>query len=372
MHLKPGHDLRQLPQMLALMCVYFVALNLGSIMRAESPAVEPVLLNSADIKKFTNAELRKLVAPIALYPDALLAQVLPASTYPLQVVAAYRHVQTSKDPAQPPAESNWDTSVIALLNYPTVLKKLNDDLDWTERLGLAVTYQMNEVSDTIQQVRAEASVAGNLDSSDKQTVVRETGVIRIVPANPEVIYVPAYDPEVIFDAHDSWEPFITFGIGFGVGVWLDDFWDWHYHRFCRFHTWSSGGWYRAPGTLYWHAPYRQIPTWYRRGSAGPPVSGNRLGTYTPQPPAVRSAPSQTHVQPERTQGLTEGQGRTGQEVRRDANRGAESRQSIQQAPRTYSIPHQNMMSPSDGQSTRTESSRGAMSRSGSFGGGRSR
>ena len=379
MNLKPGHNLRWLLLTLALIFVYFTALNGGSIMRADDPLGEEPVIGSPDIKKFSNAELRKLVAPIALYPDALLAQVLQASAYPLQVVAAYRHVQASANPTQPPAHVIWDSSVVALLNYSTVLKKMNDDLDWTERMGVAVTYQMNEVSDTIQQVRAEAQAAGNLVSNDKQKVIRETDVIRVVPADPTVIYVPTYEPDVIFIAHDNWTPYISFGIGFGVGVWLDNDWDWYHHHFWRRHLWYSGGWYQPVNPIFWSAPYRPVPGWYRRDGSRAPVTGYRSGTVAPNTPHIRSTPATPSTQPtRRTQGAAESLGSTGQDVRREANRGQTSRNNVPSTPRTprapvastrsYSPPTSNVMRPSDGRSTHVESSRGAASRGGTGGG----
>jgi len=376
MDLRSRHPFIGLALLLTILSVFLTLLNGRSVMHAEDAAGEPELVDSSEIKKFTNAELRSLIAPIALYPDSLLAQVLPASTYPLQIVAAYRHVQSSKTPTAPPSSTNWDISVIALLNYPPVLKKMNDDLEWTERLGLAVTYQMNEVSDTIQQVRAEAAAAGNLVSNEKQTVVRESEVIRIVPADPTIIYVPSYEPDVIFIAHDSWQPYINFGIGFGVGLWLDDYWDWHHHYFYRHHVWYGGSWHRPTLPYHWQPPYRPVPSWHRRPSYQPPVTGYRGGTASPKTP-TSPRPTQPHFQPNhsesarpappRPHGLSEGLERPGQDVKRDALRGQTSRQPTQPTARPYSPPHQNPMAPSDGRTTGMESNRGSTSRHGSAG-----
>src|SRR5476651_1310406 len=107
--------------------------------------------DASQLQKFTSDELANIVAPIALYPDSLLALVLPASEYPTQVVDAYRYTQSSATPTVPPDGTSWDSSVIALLNYPTALKKLNDDLPWTEQLGVAAAYQMDDLSQAIQQ-----------------------------------------------------------------------------------------------------------------------------------------------------------------------------------------------------------------------------
>jgi len=143
---------------------------------------------------FSDAELEELVGPVALYPDDLLAIVLPASTYPVQLVQAQRFLeQRQEDPALQPDE-DWDDAVVALLNYPEVLALLNEDLDWTWRLGEAVLNQQEQVFDAIGRFRQQAYAAGNLKSDDRQQVVVEEGVIEIEPADPEVIYVPYYEP----------------------------------------------------------------------------------------------------------------------------------------------------------------------------------
>ncbi len=146
-------------------------------------------------------ELRKLLAPVVFYPDDLLAIVLPAATNPLQIVQAQRLLDKRKsDPnAQPDAE--WDPAVLALLNYPEVIAKMNADLTWTEDLGNAVIDQQSDVMDMIQQIRAEASAAGYLKSDEKQVVVQETDTIIIQPSDPEIIYVPDYDPQVVYVQH---------------------------------------------------------------------------------------------------------------------------------------------------------------------------
>ena len=143
-------------------------------------------------------ELRKLVAPIALYPDDLLAIVLPASTNPLQIVQAQRFLDKRKADQKLQPDAEWDPAVLALLNYPEVIAKMNADLKWTEDLGNAVIDQQDDVMDMIQQVRAEASAAGYLKSDDKQIVVQEKETIIIQPSDPEYIYVPDYDPQVVY------------------------------------------------------------------------------------------------------------------------------------------------------------------------------
>src|SRR5262245_25481310 len=145
----------------------------------------------------SGAELEQLVGPIALYADDLIGIVLPASTYPLQVVQAARFLDArAKDSTLQPNDT-WDDSIVALLNYPEVVKKMNDDLDWTYDLGEAVLNQRADVLDAIQKFRGRAYTSGNLRSDDKQVVANANDEITIAPANPQVVYVPYYDPERI-------------------------------------------------------------------------------------------------------------------------------------------------------------------------------
>jgi len=159
-------------------------------------SVEPIEPLSAE-------ELGDLVGPIALYPDDLIAIVLPASTYPLQVVQAARFLEARKsDPSLKPSE-DWDDSIVALLNYPEVVEMLNADLDWTGKLGEAVLVQQEDVIAAVSDFRERARVAGNLKSDEHQTVsVTDDGAIEIAPADPEVIYVPYYEPSRVVVYHD--------------------------------------------------------------------------------------------------------------------------------------------------------------------------
>ena len=133
---------------------------------------------------FPPDEIESLIAPIALYPDDLLAIVLPASSYPLQIVQAARFLDAvERDPSLKPDET-WDDSVVALLNYPEVVRMMNDDLDWTWRLGQAVLAQQPDVIAAIEDFRDRAYAAGNLQSDTRQVVGRDDGAIYIRPADP--------------------------------------------------------------------------------------------------------------------------------------------------------------------------------------------
>ena len=153
------------------------------------------------------AQLDQLVAPIALYADPLVAQVLMASTYPLEVVQADRFAKANKKLKgdklkEVLAKQDWDASVKELVSTPTVLAMMNDKLDWTQTLGDAVLAQQADVMDAIQRLRAKAQANGKLETTKQQTVTvrqeAEQQVIEIEPASPDVVYVPYYDPAVVY------------------------------------------------------------------------------------------------------------------------------------------------------------------------------
>lgn len=146
----------------------------------------------------TEDELEILVARIALYPDELVALISEASLYPLQIVEASRFLdQVAKDKSLKPKDS-WDGSVISLLNYPQVVKMMSDDLDWTQTFGDALTYQQKDVLVAIQQLRDKAVADGVIKTDDKVKVTTENDNVIIKAANPETIYIPQYQPEMLY------------------------------------------------------------------------------------------------------------------------------------------------------------------------------
>jgi Protein of unknown function (DUF3300) len=188
----------------------------------------------------TAEELNALVAPVALYPDELLAIVLPAATNPIQVIEAQRFLdQRAKDANLQPNEE-WDPSVLALINYPEALKKLSDDISWCQDLGNAVLDQQDDVLKAIQAARGSASDAGYLQSNDQVTVVNEGDNITVESKDPEVIYVPQYDPApVVYNNYTNypppyysdpyppyWAPAATFFTGMFVGAAFSYGFDW--------------------------------------------------------------------------------------------------------------------------------------------------
>ena len=176
--------------------------------------------------------------PIALYPDPLLAQLLPASAYPLDIVQAARWMERNKAAVEKAdftaADAmTWDASVKALMRFPDLIKQMNENLDWTSDLGDAFVYQPTDVAAVIQDLRAQAAKGGALKSTPQQTVVQKTegssNVIYIEPAEPEVIYVPSYDPGVVYEPVASAIPgaLLTFGTAIAVGaVMYNNPWNW--------------------------------------------------------------------------------------------------------------------------------------------------
>ena len=162
---------------------------------------------SAEASEFNTEQLDALLAQIALYPDALLAQVLMASTYPLQVVDASRWLAVPANKglsgdalSQALAKQNWDPSVKSLIPFPQALAMLNDNLDWTQQLGYAFATQEADVMASVQRLRLQAQEAGYLKTNEQQRVVVEKTIIVIEPANPQTVYIPVYNPTVVYGA----------------------------------------------------------------------------------------------------------------------------------------------------------------------------
>src|SRR5262245_20599891 len=165
-----------------------------------------------------SSSLESLVAPIALYPDPLVAQILPASTNPMEVVAAADALAQGGRPSEATA-SQWDASIQALLSFPTVLKMMSDRIQWTTQLGQAFTANEGGVLAAIQQVRRKAQAAGNLQSNAQQVITTQGSTVIIEPANPAYIYVPQYNPVAILaPAPYAYYPMMTFGVGFAAGA----------------------------------------------------------------------------------------------------------------------------------------------------------
>jgi hypothetical protein len=205
--------------------------------------------NGDEAQTFSQEELAQMLAPIALYPDELIAQILLASTYPLEIVMADRWVQQNKDLtgndlADALEQETWDPSVKALVNFPSVLAMLSQKLDLTTKLGDAFLEQKEDVMNMVQELRKRAAAAGNLKSTSEQKVVVEEDSIIIEPADTRVVYVPMYDPYVVYGPwwYPAYPPYyfysypgVVYSFGFGVTLGLPwgyawGWWDWHSHN----------------------------------------------------------------------------------------------------------------------------------------------
>lgn len=170
---------------------------------------------------FKAEELEQILAPVALYPDSLLTQILMASTYPLEIVQADRWAKQNKDTkgdalAKALEAQPWDPSVKSLVNFPQVLAMMSEKLDWTQKLGDAFLAQQKDVMGTVQKLRAKAQASGNLKTTKEQVVKVEKEVIIIEPASPQVIYVPAYNPTVVYGAwaYPAYPPYPVYPPGY--------------------------------------------------------------------------------------------------------------------------------------------------------------
>jgi Protein of unknown function (DUF3300) len=205
--------------------------------------------DTSSTQNYTAEQLDALLAPIALYPDQLLTQILMASVYPLQVVDAYRWLQ---DPANKAltgdaldnalAAQNWDPSVKSLIPFPQVLTMMNDKLDWMQQLGYAMSEQQSDVMNSIQRLRQQAQAAGQLNTTEQQVVSTEGQTIVIAPAQPNIVYVPSYNPTVVYGAwpYPAYPPVylppppgyvagtaLLNGLAFGAGVAISaSLWGW--------------------------------------------------------------------------------------------------------------------------------------------------
>jgi Protein of unknown function (DUF3300) len=235
----------------------------------------------------TAAQLQQLVAPIALYPDSLVAQILAASTFPEQVVEADRWVQANPDLkgdalGKAVDQQPWDPSVKALTAFPSVLGNMDKNLSWTSSLGDAYYNQQQDVMDAVQVMRKRAEDAGNLKTTPQQTVTTQGSTVIIQPANPDVVYVPAYNPWLVYGGPvypwPGWYPYpgiwfggpyLSFGFGFGIG-WFGGFgWGWGHWGF----NWHGG--YPIYGGRRYYSVSR---TFYNRNNFYR-ASGGRGGAY---------------------------------------------------------------------------------------------
>jgi hypothetical protein len=232
----------------------------------------------------TPEQLQQLVAPIALYPDALVAQILAAATYPSEVVEADRWMQQhtnlkGKQLADEVDKQSWDPSVKALAQFPSVLANMDKNLSWTSSLGDAYVNQQKDVMDAVQVMRGRAQSSGNLKSTPQEKVTTQGQTIAIEPVDPDVVYVPQYDPWLVYGAPlgvwPGWYPYpglylggpgIAFGVGFGLGFFGGFGWGWGHWGF----NWQNRT------VIYNHSTYiSHSPTFVNHNNFGHGVGGGK-------------------------------------------------------------------------------------------------
>src|SRR5215471_18795360 len=304
--------------LVASLCAWMAAPGQLSLFAQETPAQE----SEADLAPLSADQLDALVAPIALYPDPLLAQCLAASTYPLDIVEAQEWIARNPnlkgdELADAIEKQDWDPSVQALAQVPDALKVLSQDIKWTTDLGDAFLAQQNDVMEAVQRLRAKARDAGKLGSSEQMSVESTTSdgedVVAIEPTDPEVVYVPAYDPTAIWGAmYYPYPPiyyppyyggaWLGFGLGIAIGIGISNGWACHwgsnntininnYNRENNIRN-SSNNWQHNPrqrGAM----PYRDSATASRYGGTtrqgesfnrgGGMDSGSRVGSRDVSP-----------------------------------------------------------------------------------------
>jgi hypothetical protein len=316
-------------QTLGMVCVLLLLVFPAGVLLAQDPT--PSAPPSPPAQALSPDQLDTLVAPVALYPDALLSQVLVAATYPLEVAEAPQWLQQNRNLQgqqlmAAAREQNWDPSIQALVAFPDVLKLLSSNIRWTTDLGNAFLAQQADVMSAVQRMRAQAKAAGKLNSNAQETVTTETQgdqtAIEIQPANPEVVYVPQYNPEYIWGppAYGYYPPlyypdYYGYGYGFGPGIYIGGYfgglgwggWGWgpnwfnysifqNYYFFNHygFHGFYGGGF---GGRGVWaHNPVHRLGVAYpnrglagRFGGAGAGLAGGRSGGQrfaTPRQPAL--------------------------------------------------------------------------------------
>jgi hypothetical protein len=236
--------------MALLLSWYLVLAGAGNGLAYQTSAQTPpqAAQQSAD-------QLQQLVAPIALYPDGLVAQILPAATFPAEILDAQRWMEQHKDLkgdalAKEVDKQAWDPSVKALTQFPAVLANMNQNLAWTSELGDVYANQQQELTSAIQTMRQRAKQAGNLQTTPQENVTTKGQTIVIEPAAPDVVYVPQYDPWLVYGdplaIFPGWYPYpglfwdgpgIGFGLGFGIGFFGGFGWGWNHWGY----DWRGGG-----------------------------------------------------------------------------------------------------------------------------------
>jgi len=314
------------------MNIKFIATIAGIIaLTSLSPLMAASQQAPAQSATLSAGQLDRLVAPIALYPDPLVAQILMAASYPLEIVQADRWLQVPANAALKGdalttalQQQHWDPSVKSLVSFPHLLHMMDTNLDWTEQLGDAFLAQQADVMDAIQRLRRRAKAAGSLASTPQQTISIQEQEITIEPAGSDIVYIPVYNPWCVYGAwpYPAYPPFyfgtwagycvpadaiLVFGAGIYplFGYWAWGSFDWRHHhvridhnRFQRFH---SG--HEPPGGIWLHDPTHRHGVPYRdpKNAArfqGPAAAARRdFRGFVPAPTPVPQIRSRTTRMP---------------------------------------------------------------------------
>ncbi len=250
-----GWTIRRGLGLLLSLSLFLTTLPEGLLARQDT-STPPASSQEPQYATKTPEQLQQVVAPIALYPDSLVAQILAAATFPEQVVEADRWVQAHPNLkgdalAKAVNQQPWDPSVKALTAFPSVLEKMDKDLSWTSTLGDAYFNQEADVMEAVQVMRQKAQKAGNLKTTPQQVVKTEDSTISIEPASAEVVYVPEYNPTVVYDEDSD----VSFEVGVVVGFLVAYEWSWWY--------WECD-WHHHYAEYYHHRYYSRSRTYYNR------------------------------------------------------------------------------------------------------------
>jgi uncharacterized membrane protein YgcG len=285
----------------------FLVFGLALAVRAQDEAPPPM----PAAQTFSDAQLDQLLGPVALYPDPLISVLLPAASFPTQIVMADRYVSNGGDP-NAIDQQGWDPSVQALAHYPSVLQWMDNNLNWTTQIGEAFENQQQDVMDSVQRLRTDAYNLGNLQSTPQQQVVDDNGYIEILPVNPDNLYVPDYQPDQVYYQAPSGPPFIVFTTPFIIGPWLCFDFDWRSHHIYAWdhdHPRPANWWHEQPAqrSAYfaranvnvWHPENRPaLSTGLQGGDRGWNAQVNRNPNYQninrPTNPRIQSAPIVNH------------------------------------------------------------------------------
>lgn len=304
-----------------------------------------------DRRTYTQAELDQMLAPIALYPDALLSQVLMASTYPLDIVEAARWTRThpglqGDEAVGRVADEDWDPSVKSLVAFPRLLQRMDENLAWTRRLGEAFLEQEPHVMETVQQLRRRAEAAGHLLPDGRLRTIADGDTIIIESADPRVVYVPYYDPWVAYGVWHwpayppvAWSPWTGYAIGVTTGFFFGGI-DWHHRhvKVVHVHNHYLRGHHHAHAPIHvgkWHHAPRQQRVVRRHDEREIPFAAPLA---RPMPPALSASPPPRHVERDRRFERRFDDDRRGERDRRNERPAARERPANVEVPRIAESP----------------------------------